>query len=64
MRRGTPTAFPGPRAGQVLAHVEGRCAGTWAGCPYCRADYEAKHYEDGIIHQLAESVRRIEGEEP
>jgi hypothetical protein len=53
------TSFPAARTEQVLAHVEDRCGGRNC-CPYCRADYEARHYEQGIIHQLAELVRRIE----
>lgn len=58
VRRGTLTSFPGPRADQVLAHVEGRCGGVRA-CSYCRAGYEARHYDESIIHQLAESIHRI-----
>lgn len=60
MRRGTLTSFPGARADQVLAHVEDRCGGTRS-CPYCRADYEARHYDQNIIHQVAESIRQLQG---
>lgn len=59
VRRGSLSSFPAARASQVLAHVEDRCGGRNR-CPYCRADYEARHNEEDIIYQLAESVRRIE----
>jgi hypothetical protein len=58
VRRGTLTSFPGARADQVLAHVEDRCGSTRT-CPYCRADYEARHYDESTVRLLAESIRRL-----